>query len=130
MLRLQILSMLTVLIAAAIGVEAVAGTVQIAPVQLLMVRQDGCHFCAEWEREIGTDYNETAQGIAAPLLRVNVHGPWPDGLALDRRPVVTPTFILIQDGIETGRIEGYPGPQEFRGELGELLSSRGIAVSR
>ncbi len=91
-------------------------------VQLLMIRQDGCIYCRQWEAEIAPAYPTSPQGRAAPLTRIDIDGPWPDGLALDRQPYVTPTFILIRDGIETGRIEGYPGPTNFWRLLDRMLA--------
>ena len=32
-----------------------------------------------------------------------------------------PTFVLVEDGRELGRIEGYPGEDFFWGLLGKLL---------
>lgn len=130
MMRLQILSLLATLIASSVGLAVLAGTSQVAPVQLLMIRQQGCLYCAQWEREVGPDYGSRAEGIAAPLMRVNLRGPWPDGLAIDSNPSVTPTFILIRDGQETGRIEGYPGEAAFWDQLNGLLGQAGIVTSR
>ncbi|SDE42494.1 hypothetical protein SAMN05421538_106201 [Paracoccus isoporae] len=130
MMRLQILSLLATLIASSVGLAVLAGTSQVAPVQLLMVRQEGCLYCAQWEREIGPDYGSRAEGVAAPLMRVHLRGPWPDGLALDSNPGVTPTFILIRDGLETGRIEGYAGEAQFWDQLNTLLDRAGIATAR
>ncbi len=45
----------------------------------------------------------------------------PAGLALKGMPQFTPTFVLIQNGKELGRIEGYPGPDFFWALLDQLL---------
>jgi hypothetical protein len=38
------------------------------------------------------------------------------------RPIsFTPTFVLVEDGRELARIEGYPGEDFFWGLLGMLL---------
>jgi hypothetical protein len=38
------------------------------------------------------------------------------------RPVVfTPTFVLVEDGQELARIEGYPGEDFFWGLLARML---------
>ena len=97
-----------------------------APVQLLMVRRDGCHFCTQFEQQIAPGYPHSAEGRLAPLLRVNADGPWPDGLALARTPYLTPTFILIQNGSETGRLEGYAGSEFFYPLLNKMLASHGL----
>ncbi|MBA4492198.1 SoxS protein [Paracoccus sp. S1E-3] len=92
--------------------------------RLLMIRQDGCIYCRQWEAEIAPLYPTSAQGRAAPLQRIDIDGPYPDGLALDRQPYVTPTFILIHDGQEMGRIEGYPGPKNFWRFLDRLMAAK------
>jgi hypothetical protein len=45
----------------------------------------------------------------------------PEGVTLASRPRFTPTFIVVQDGAEIGRIEGYPGEDFFWGLLGRIL---------
>ena len=93
-----------------------------APLQLLMVVERGCLYCAAWRREVGPGYAVSAQGRAAPIFEVGIDGPWPDGLALARRPRATPTFILLRGGQEQARIEGYPGAASFYADLSALLS--------
>lgn len=88
--------------------------------QLLMVVQRGCVFCAAWRREVGPGYSDHPIGRKLPLLEVDIDGPWPNGLVLARSPQVTPTFILLNGGVELGRIEGYPGADDFWTELGGL----------
>lgn len=97
-----------------------------APVRLLMIGLDSCAYCAAWHREIGPGYATSTQGKTAPLLMVDFYGPWPDGLSLDRRPMVTPTFVLLNKGNELGRIEGYPGKGRFYPLLNRLLNEAGL----
>ncbi len=81
--------------------------------RLLMFEQPGCIYCAAWNQEVAPEYPLTDEGRAAPLQRLQLHAPLPDGLTLRRPPVFTPTFVLVLDGLETGRIEGYPGEDFF-----------------
>lgn len=93
--------------------------------RLLMVEKDGCVYCQAWDRAVGPGYGASDAGRAAPLMRVDVHGPYPDGLALARRPFVTPTFILLDSGVEIGRLEGHMTEQRFHAALGALLAQAG-----
>lgn len=94
--------------------------------QLLMAEEPGCMWCARWNAEIGPIYEKTGEGAAAPLLRVDISDAQPDGVAL-RRPInFTPTFVLVVDGAETARIEGYPGEDFFWGLLGMMLDDANI----
>lgn len=98
---------------------------QANPIRLLMVDRDGCIYCARWDAEIGKGYPKSSEGRAAPLLRVDINGPWPDGIVLDRRPTITPTFILLRDGAEIDRLEGYPGDQYFYALIDGMLAKAG-----
>jgi hypothetical protein len=88
---------------------------------LVMMEEVGCRWCATWNAEIGPIYPKTAEGQAAPLTRLDVHDPLPAGLTLKRAAFYTPTFILVRDGTELARIEGYPGEDFFWGLLGVML---------
>ena len=100
-----------------------AGPAWAAPaLRLLMVRRRGCVYCAQWDREIAPVYARHPEGRAAPLLVVDRDGPYPDGLALARRPWLTPTFILLRGGVEVTRFEGYPGAERFFPVLRDMLA--------
>jgi hypothetical protein len=88
---------------------------------LVMLEEDGCTYCIEWEKVIGPIYPKTTEGRIAPLRKVDIHGSWPDDLAAVRRDVYTPTFILVHDGEEVGRIRGYPGEDFFWGLLEQMV---------
>lgn len=90
--------------------------------ELILVRQDGCHWCEHWESEIGVAYPKTREGVRAPLRRVNLRD-LPDDISFTSRPVFTPTFVLVHDGQELGRIEGYPGADFFWPMLVQLLDA-------
>jgi hypothetical protein len=95
-------------------------------VQLMMVTARHCAYCAAWKREIGPGYAASPAGRAAPIFEVDLDGPYPDGLALDRRPWITPSFILLRNGVELGRIEGYVGQRYFYPVLDDLLRKAGL----
>lgn len=65
-------------------------------------------------REAGEICPGTDEGRTAPLLRPGIHQPLPDRVRLARRAPCTPAFVLPRDGVETGRIGGYPGESLFR----------------
>jgi glutaredoxin len=89
--------------------------------ELVMYRRDGCPYCARWDREIGPIYPRTEIGRRAPIRMVN--------LDRDRDPpikhgpvVFTPTFVLVENGQEVGRMEGYTGDEFFWVRLASLLA--------
>lgn len=96
--------------------------VGLAQLQLLMFEQPGCSYCAQWTRELGPIYPKTPEGESAPLQKIDIHASLPAGVILSRPPAFTPTFVLLKDQIEVGRIEGYPGQDFFWGLLEQLIA--------
>lgn len=96
-------------------------------VKLLMVERPGCIHCAAFRRDIAPGYATSVQGRQAPLVTIDIDGPWPDGLALGTAPYLTPTFILLHDGVEVSRILGYPGPDRFYPMLSQIMQDAGVA---
>lgn len=106
---------------------AVAVAAQDQDLTLFMVEQPGCIYCARWNDEVGDAYHKTAEGRAAPLRRIQLRDALPDGITFARKAVYTPTFVLVRDGQELERIEGYPGEDFFYGMLGVMLKNAGVA---
>ncbi len=101
-----------------------------AETRLLMAEEAGCFWCARWDAEIADIYPKTPEGQAAPLIRFDMHGNAPDGITLKSRVRFSPTFILVRDGVEIDRIEGYPGEDFFWGLLGMMLDRAAIDYER
>ena len=89
--------------------------------ELLMVEEPGCVYCARFNREIGPAYPNTDEGKLAPLRRLQIADPLPIGLESVRKATVTPTFILVHQGVEIDRLVGYPGDEHFWFLLGQML---------
>ena len=83
----------------------------------------GCPWCQRFDAEIGRIYAATDEGKLAPLRRVDVERPLPADLAGVDPGRFTPTFVLVEDGRELGRIRGYPGQDFFFGMLGAVLAN-------
>ena len=102
-----------------------AAATLVAPIahaaELVMVEETYCHWCERWKEEIGVVYDKTEEGKRAPLRRIDISDPIPDDLTFVSHPNFTPTFILVEDGREVARIEGYPGEDFFWPLLGRML---------
>ena len=88
--------------------------------ELVMVEQVGCAWCARWNDEIAPAYPKTDEGRFAPLRRVDLRR-MPEDLEIARRVTFTPTFLLVEDGQEIARMEGYPGEDFFWPLLEKML---------
>ncbi len=89
--------------------------------ELIMLEEDGCPWCELWREEIGVVYSKTKEGKIAPVREVDINDPLPDDLKFLVKGNYTPTFVLIENGKEYGRIRGYPGEEFFWGLLSVLI---------
>ena len=89
--------------------------------ELIMMEQPGCAWCKRWREEIGEAYPKTEEGRRAPIRYVDITEPWPEDLDAINRERLTPTFVLMSNGVEVARLRGYPGAHFFWPLLGEML---------
>jgi thioredoxin-related protein len=91
-----------------------------AAYELIMVEQQGCHYCERWKEEIGPIYPKTDVGMFAPIRMVDITN-------VDSTPeianavVFTPTFIITNGEREITRMEGYMSEDFFWGVLEMIL---------
>ncbi|RXT55472.1 hypothetical protein B6S44_10205 [Bosea sp. Tri-44] len=90
--------------------------------ELVMYTRTGCPFCVRFEREVAPVYDKTPEGKAAPLRRVELPAGGVRGGELREPVIATPTFVLVDDGREVGRITGYLDDDMFWGLLGRLVA--------
>ncbi|MGR3368561.1 MAG: thioredoxin fold domain-containing protein [Sagittula sp.] len=109
--------------AACVAVPLSGGAAFAEDYRLVMVEQPGCAYCAAWDDEIAPAYPNTAEGQFAPLVRADLREGPPEGVTYERRVNFTPTFILVEDGAEIARLEGYVGQDFFWPVLAQLLES-------
>lgn len=89
--------------------------------ELVVFETDGCPWCEAWQKEVGSIFHLTDEAKIVTLRRVELNGPRPDDLRDIKGIRYTPTFVLLEDGGEVGRIEGFIGQDQFWGLLGELI---------
>jgi hypothetical protein len=89
--------------------------------ELVMFEQAGCSWCEAFDREIGTIYGKTEDGLRAPLRRVDIARPLPPDLSFVEVERFTPLFVLVDKGREIGRIRGYGGREAFWTQLFVLM---------
>jgi len=121
--RRGVLSALILLVApVSLGAAARSATAAEARAELVMVDEPGCPYCARWEAEIGIGYAKSEEGRYAPLRRIRKgHAD----LASFAPVTHTPTFIVVHQGKEVGRIVGYPGADFFWSLLDGVLLKAG-----
>jgi hypothetical protein len=97
------------------------GAVAARAAELVMFEQAFCEWCELWDEEVGVLYGKTGESKRAPLRRVDIHKTRPADLEGIKRIVFTPTFVLMENGAEVGRILGYPGEDFFWSLLNQMM---------
>jgi|GEM_PF-201581 len=90
--------------------------------ELVMFETAACPWCKRWHEDLGPIYPKTAESRIAPLRPVVLNAPWPEDLKEVRAVSFTPTFVLMHEGAEVGRITGYGGDELFWFQLSTLLA--------
>jgi thioredoxin-related protein len=93
-----------------------------ASYELIMVEQQGCHYCERWKEEIGPIYHKTDVGIFAPIRMVDITKV-DSAPEIDAAVVFTPTFIITDGDREITRMEGYMS-EDFFWEVLEMILER------
>lgn len=88
---------------------------------LVMYEASDCPWCETWHSEVGNLFDKTEEARVLSLRVVDVDDPIPDDLEHVEGIVYTPTFVVLHDGQEVGRILGYPGEDFFWGLLHSIM---------
>ncbi len=93
--------------------------------QLVLFEGSWCPTCRYWNKTIAPSYAAHATGRKAPLRRIDVTAPRPADLAKPKVGTIigVPTFVVVDDGREIGRIEGFTSERHFWKRLDEILAS-------
>jgi len=89
--------------------------------ELVIFESTACEWCETWNEEIGVVYDKTSEAKIVPLRRVDMDDELPADLKNIDGLMYTPTFVVLDDGREVGRIVGYPGEDFFWQLLNEII---------
>lgn len=90
--------------------------------ELYMFGEPGCPWCKRWHAEVGPGYARSSEGRRAPLRELDLADASKTGVAFLTPVNFSPTFVLVENDREVGRITGYPGADFFWGMMGELIA--------
>jgi thioredoxin-related protein len=88
--------------------------------ELVFFSRPGCVYCIKWEKDVAPIYGKSAEAGRAPLRHWNLNDGQPP-YALKEPVRYTPTFVLVEQGKEVGRITGFINDDMFWGVLGKML---------
>ena len=89
--------------------------------EIIMFEQQGCEWCTVWDEQIAPVLPKTPEGKCARFRRVDIHDKRADILRQLKPIIYTPTFVVMENGKEVGRVLGYAGEDFFWFHLGNEL---------
>jgi len=87
-----------------------------------MVERAGCPYCARWDKEVAPIYSKTPEARTAPLRRIGIDALAQSGIDLTQPVRYTPTFLLVDEGREVGRLTGFMNDDTFWGLLDTMIA--------
>ncbi len=91
--------------------------------QLVVMEAPGCIYCGLFRRDVLPSYQASARAKDVPVRFLDINDLEKANLELDSSVQIVPTFVLIQNNKEVGRIPGYVGPETFFHSINYLMSS-------
>lgn len=107
---------------AAVAVAATVSAVTTASAaEMVYVYDRGCGYCEQWDAEVAPIWDKTAEGQRLPLRKIRIGEPLPADLKGIGPLTYTPTFVVVHEGEEIGRIPGY-NPEFFWAFVDALIT--------
>ena len=105
------------------GLDPVTSAPQLGNLQLVVMEADGCIYCNIFRRDVLPSYETSERGKDMPVRFVDVNDVPKTGIELQSSIDILPTFVVVKDNREIGRIPGYMGREDFFHSINYLLSS-------
>ncbi len=103
--------------------EKEVGVPPLDSLELVVIEADGCIFCQIFRSDVLPSYEASEQGKQMPAHFVDINDMEATHIEFKAAVDIVPTFIVVKDHHEVGRIPGYVGPENFFHSINYLLAS-------
>lgn len=94
-----------------------------ADAELIVIEVEGCLYCKVFRRDVLPGYLASPRSKEAPIRFVDYNTQTAADLPLHGPVTIVPTFVMIKDNREVGRLPGYVGRSEFLRAVTHMLSA-------
>lgn len=105
------------------GLDITAPATDTDGLELIVMEAPGCIYCDTFRRQILPGYKASERGRSVPVRFLDVNDDAVQDLALEEPINIVPTFLVMKNNKELGRIPGYMGPEDFFHSINYLLSA-------
>jgi thioredoxin-related protein len=103
--------------------EKEVGALPADNLELVVIEADGCIFCEVFRSDVLPSYEASEQGKQMPVQFVDINDMDATHFEFKGAVDIVPTFIVVKNRREVGRISGYVGPENFFHSINYLLAS-------
>ena len=106
--------------------ERLGGLLRTAPkTEVVVFEIGGCKYCTVFRDNLGARYQASTTNAVAPMRYVDVGRLDPTDFQLRSEITTVPTIVLLQDGKEIDRVEGYPLSEALFGMVKSRVTPAG-----
>lgn len=105
------------------GIDPDAPAPKAGTFQLVVMEAPGCTYCGIFRRDVLPSYEASERAKELPVRFLDVNDQASSGLDLQTPVDIVPTFIVVKDKKEVGRIPGYVGRENFYHAINHLMSA-------
>lgn len=91
--------------------------------EIIMIEVEGCVYCKVFRRNVLPVYQDSPRGKEVPIRFVDYNTQAAAELPLNGPVTIVPTFVMMKDNREVGRLPGYVGRSEFLRAVTHMLSA-------
>ena len=91
--------------------------------ELVVMEAPGCTYCGIFRRDVLPAYEASERAKDVPIRFLDVNDVSSTKMDLETPVDIVPTFVILKDNKEIGRIPGYVGPETFFHTINYLLST-------
>ncbi len=105
------------------GLDVEAPLPHASNLELIVMEAPGCTYCELFRRDVLPSYQASERAKDMPIRFLDINDATAEALGLDSAIDIVPTFVVLKDHKEVGRIPGYVGPEFFFHSINHLISS-------
>lgn len=92
--------------------------------EMVVLEVPGCIYCNVFRQRLLPTYKASKQSKQLPIRFVDVNDPAVAEIGLKQPIGIVPTFVILENNQEIGRIPGYMGRRDFFRAIDYIVSRR------
>ena len=92
--------------------------------EMVVLEVSGCIYCTIFRRQLLPTYKDSEKAKKIPIRFVDVNDPAMADIGLTHPVGIVPTFVILENNQEIGRIPGYMSRHDFFRAIDYIVSGR------